>query len=319
MKTFLIMFLIIQAKVHANDFNLEKIKNFFNYKISDVKCSDIDLRSETMGPNRYQGKVGWCFAYATADVASYKLGKKISASSLAFTYYQALQPDVKDLKISTLTGGNDQGTLNYSNEELCLEEDMPSENFSVPECNFNTSDIQEVLSFIENKIQSKNELSYCDKKIFNTLFPNLTEDDINSIGSNDQITVYKKLLSFNKLNCQYKKIRSLKISLKNGLSTSPNLINDVDIQLEKNNPVVINYNAGFLVNNADLKAYYNHYSSIFGRRLNKETNKCEYLIRNTWGTDCSVYPKEIQKKCEAGSVWIEREQINKNLINVSLM
>jgi hypothetical protein len=319
MKTFLIMALIFQAQAYAKDFDFLKIKNFFTNQASDFKCSEIDLRNETLGPNRYQGSVGWCFAYATADVASYKLGKKISAPSLAFSYYQTLQPDVKNIKISTLSGGNDQGALNFSKEELCLEEDMPSENFAVPNCNFNTRNIQDVLSFIENKLQSKTALSSCDQKIFNTLFPNLNADDINSIGSNDQISIYNKLLSMNNLNCQYKKIRAPRLSLKNGMSPAPNYIKDVDAQLENNNPVVINYNAGFLLNNADPKVFYNHYSSIFGRRLNKETNKCEYLIRNTWGTDCSIYPKEIQKNCDAGSIWIERELINNNLVNVTLM
>ncbi len=45
-------------------------------------CGDVNLSSK-MGPIRDQDTMGWCYAFAAADLLSFKLGQRISAASLA--------------------------------------------------------------------------------------------------------------------------------------------------------------------------------------------------------------------------------------------
>lgn len=57
----------------------------------------------------------------------------------------------------------------------------------------------------------------------------------------------------------------------------------------------------------------NHASLIIGSKFNKTTKKCDFLIRNTWGTGCS-YHKDF--KCESGSIWVDHETLEKNTYRV---
>ncbi|MCF8059656.1 MAG: hypothetical protein K9K67_10190 [Bacteriovoracaceae bacterium] len=48
-------------------------------------CGDVDRRAE-LPPVRDQGSVGWCYAYAAADLVSYRSGQTVSAIDLALNY-----------------------------------------------------------------------------------------------------------------------------------------------------------------------------------------------------------------------------------------
>ncbi len=64
----------------------------------------------------------------------------------------------------------------------------------------------------------------------------------------------------------------------------------MDKILEKGTPVGINYYNDFLTSpNASGK--WGHASSIVGKRINGETCKEEYILRNSYGTGCALYQK----------------------------
>ncbi|MBL7542656.1 MAG: hypothetical protein JNL11_02520 [Bdellovibrionaceae bacterium] len=45
-----------------------------------------DLRNQALGEVRDQDSIGWCYAFAGADLLTYKLGRKVSAVDLAMNY-----------------------------------------------------------------------------------------------------------------------------------------------------------------------------------------------------------------------------------------
>lgn len=56
-----------------------------------AKCSKRkDLRSQGPVEVRDQDSIGWCYAFAAADLLSYRTGKMVSASDIALTYNDTL-------------------------------------------------------------------------------------------------------------------------------------------------------------------------------------------------------------------------------------
>jgi len=56
-----------------------------------------------------------------------------------------------------------------------------------------------------------------------------------------------------------------------------------------------------------------HASAVIGRQ--KIDGKCHFLIQNSHGSSCHYY--ENPKKCENGKIWIDQDDLAKNLIRVS--
>lgn len=78
----------------------------------------------------------------------------------------------------------------------------------------------------------------------------------------------------------------------------------------------------------------NHASVIIGSRWNPQKKSCELLIRNSWGAQCTSYRKyypskkyfsqkhpgvkssQYDIKCEAGNIWVDYKQLEKNIYRV---
>ena len=66
-----------------------------------------------------------------------------------------------------------------------------------------------------------------------------------------------------------------------------------------------------------------HAVMLIGRRYNRETGKCELLVRDSAGDSCNGYSNDWQEACgnpyTAGSVWIEEDALVKNTMRVSVI
>ncbi len=75
-------------------------------------------------------------------------------------------------------------------------------------------------------------------------------------------------------------------------------------------PVMISYCSNFLIEGKQFNkrdcGY--HASLIIGHRL--VNHKDEFLIRNSWGTDCSKYHSDW--KCTSGNIWVDADILIKN-------
>jgi hypothetical protein len=66
-----------------------------------------------------------------------------------------------------------------------------------------------------------------------------------------------------------------------------------------------------------------HASLIIGSRWNKKAKSCELLVRNSWGTGCKSYKAGYPAKssivtgqdikCEAGNIWVDYKELEKNI------
>ncbi len=93
-----------------------------------------------------------------------------------------------------------------------------------------------------------------------------------------------------------------------------NSVRQLDLKLESSEPVGLYYDADLLESKPGrLNKNYIHFSTVIGRRFNVETFQCEYLLRNSWGTNCKLYPKHYQLNCKDGNLWIPRVDILKSM------
>ncbi|MBC7712160.1 MAG: hypothetical protein H7177_02410 [Rhizobacter sp.] len=309
--TLLVLSLCLSHSSFAFDFS----------KKASKECSPVDLRA-SLGAVRNQGSAGWCFAYATAELLSYKIEKKISAAELALNFYIKMPEMPRGDFLSSVAGGNDMGAMTYSSNGFCAEEDMPSENYKVPkECLKSGKALEtlDIIRLIENIHQTMpSTLTACQVNIVSSLFKNLNASEIQAKLLDRKLTSLEKISDLKDTNCAAKRIKpAKKLKMRSGLESHDNSILDIDKQLDVKNPVSLNYNANFLVKNSNPNEIGNHYSVIVGRR--KSASSCQYLIRNSWGPDCSIYPAPFNTQCEQGNIWVDENVLLKSIIDVHFM
>lgn len=59
-----------------------------------------------------------------------------------------------------------------------------------------------------------------------------------------------------------------------------------------------------------------HVSVLVGRRWNKQSKTCEFLLRNSWGKNCYSYSNpELKGKCDpnTGYVWLSNEILKRSV------
>ena len=122
------------------------------------------------------------------------------------------------------------------------------------------------------------------------------------------------------LNCQDKRI-SPGIPAQNQLRSDykfPTAINNTDKALESGMPSFLVYHSNVIKHGPGLNpshyAYQNdrHASLIIGRKYNQETNSCEYLIRNSYGSSCNNYHPTL--RCKNGQFWLSEETLEKAFV-----
>ncbi len=226
---------------------------------------------------RNQDSIGWCYAFAAADMLSFKLNTRFSAISFVDT----VKNTIKDQILDRTKQGSDvkvSMTQTFSKlKGLCLESSLSSTDFEF--CEF--KNISGVFNYLitPNKIQ--NQCQYDD---INKIFPNFDFNEFNRL-SEDLKTVYienliklhcaKDLYKLNNLpQLIYKYTQQYKIE---------DIFNEIEKQLDLGMPSAIAYNVRKL---QGLQASEEHASLIMGRATNPETNECEYLVRNSWGKSC---------------------------------
>lgn len=79
-------------------------------------------------------------------------------------------------------------------------------------------------------------------------------------------------------------------------------------------PVAISYCMSSLNTKEHENCVPAHSSVIMGRRLNKETNACEYLVRNSYGVECT---KKYAWPCESGSLWVPASHLLKSTTSLT--
>lgn len=287
-------------------------------------CSPVDLRGPRLGAVRNQGGSNVCWAYAGADLLSYRLGQRISAVDLVSS--QRLRE--RQAFLSILNRKRYQGAnLNSADSEisaipfaarrgLCLEHDLPD---SIPA---EPDDLVLTLS------QGRDNLLYLiqEKQFPDRITGQSCGPALDSLPLLSQAELLKIIAAvpaatgeagvLNALvdaECSGRRLPPYSIQLHVDYSSD---LKAIDQQLSRGNIVGISYNPSIAY--GDLALDGRHLSTVVGRRL--KDGKCQYLVRNTWGPECKIFIHqgtvsniaECDKK-DPGNYWVDASVLRHSL------
>lgn len=268
-----------------------------NPPISQSDCQFVDY-SDKFGPIRNQGETGSCFAFATADLISYKSGKTASALDIIALHNDALKMPLTFEKLVEKNGGGwaAYALLQVFESGFCLESETNSEPTG--------RDVKTDLTLLENTSFHKVPFG-----IWQNMFTNLTKTQAEEVFNS--FPTYDRVNQLALKNCSkripfvgYTFDQKLKKKVKEKLIP---ILNEV-IQSQ---PVIINYNSSDLLASGNGGS---HFSTIVARRWNSDKKRCEFRIRNTWGTTNANYAPDIETL--NGYQWVGEGFLNKNLYEI---
>jgi C1A family cysteine protease len=315
-------------------------------------CTNIDNRKEPLikivnGKKvdvvRDQDSIGWCYAFAAADLISHKVGKKVSATDIANGYNDGSFGEFFGKKETDMEGGFTASAANIALKKgLCLEKNLPSDDYEYS-TNFNLkSAYDSVEKLYENyrkrvsystrrgtrylsgaklkKSQNKFKKDLLCNKIdhdANEIFPNVSLEEVYNIvksagSSNDLID---KLV---KKSCEPRIKPNVNLSFEadGDFTFNSTMLKTINKKLDSGDILGIHYKAGTLRNLLDSPSSGRHASLIVARRFNEKSGSCDYLIRNSWG---KTYGPSYDERTDSenGNHWMPEEYLMKTMHGIS--
>lgn len=306
--------------------------------------AELDSSGKVISNNmRNQDSVGWCYAYAAADLISHKTGQNVSAIDVANAYNDSKWGDFFGSNESELSGGFTASAANKAIDRgLCLESQLPSQDYQFSTESENLIDELKAIEGLYDthyerttkpgRIYGRNKLTGA---AFNTAHNNFKTQLCNgtlpsdwnelfaNLNVNEFMTVMKDASSANDFiddliekNCKPRVNPSFKLSYEeDGDFTSvASLMRTINKELDDGEIIGFDYKASTLRDRHDFSSG-NHASLIVARKFNSTTGSCEYLIRNSWGTGCSSYDDTLD--CEEGNIWMPEEYVRRTMTGVN--
>ncbi len=228
------------------------------YLVLADECSDIDLRSDVLGPPRDQISFGWCYAMTAADLISHKLNTRVSGIDVAITNVseKGLREKLNSLlsNMQPSEGGDTMTAIKRAlNKGLCSASDMPESEKGAIAAFKLLSDISELEEHQNNfrktfpeRIPGRHR---CERNPVDYLLPNLNLAQYAEIFK--EVSAPEIASTLRDTNCK-NKIRSskgLKVERRIGLSKSSSreIIKDLNSQLQNGKIVAIEYDPNFFL------------------------------------------------------------------------
>lgn len=305
------MYLLALFSYFSDTYVLAELGQFSQNLITPAEstCAGSNERdlSSSMGPTRNQGATGWCFAYVAADLMSFKLGVQVSAADTAMSFYQNDPRCLSFYDPVKLQGGWMNLAIQRTyGSGACLES------------KFRSQDVSYWVGEFPIQKSSFNKLKCEENVAVRQLFPGLRANTVDQIYYNTSLAD-SFISNLSKEACK-PRIRTAHIKpvrISNRFTAIP-LFSQVDEQLRQNRPLGVSICSEMLYNANSKCSRVDHTVTIIGRRYNKTTKECEYLIRNSWGPDvCPDYDKKYKCNSANGNVWIPKSILRRSMNNVT--
>ena len=307
-------------------FIFESIPTSFAYIVTPkAECSAIDFRNSFPLIMRNQHTISWCFSHAASDYLQYsfQIPEQISAADIAINYYNSKLPTIvnffrgianhEDAIEPPQTGFIAIAISRIRKEGYCPESVFPSETWTRVDTSTGTRSQVELLFAIE-------QLWDLQKQVQSGRFSNSSELPwFLGLKNLDQSRLYdllkntKKSKLLNEIRttvCEGNRKPFPNIPIRSHFDLKgPRFFEKMNASFNQNMPVTIDFFSGVFDN-------YDHYRKsigdlhtvlMYGRKFNESTGECTYLMKNSHGSDCSLYDPKI--KCESGYLWFPESKV----------
>lgn len=328
--------LIMSSSVGAFALNCTKINNEIPemgpLRSQRVTEQDKYLKINVNG-KQVSNKIGWCFAYAAADLVSYKLKKRVSAADIAINYdiyaYGQKSGTYNKLLEIKEEGLPDHAIriMNGPAQGFCSEELIKSDNFQ------NLGEMDSMFQVFRHTsqahLQKMPHACTRGEAVAVSMLTKLNFEQISAITSQYSTDRVKKWAELTQKACEGQRIRLpdntslLDMDLRHNSRSSMMLT--IETELEAGNIALASYNYARLPMKSpfidwipkDLRFNAYHASTIVGREIDPETGKCVYKIRNTWGDKCFDVPDSPAQGCKNGYLYVSRDDLEDALTGVT--
>ena len=312
--------------------------SFPNQANATNRCSNIDLSSKfgplrsttTVDPNFLPDHgLGWCGAYAAADLLTARLGTRISGADVGISFNHILHRDKpayneKRLPFVGIDRSGAQLLLFGKDYGFCPESVIRSDHFGMPLQALDSAD--EVIRLINGLNSTQLGLGRaCSLSVVaaSRMFPKLTPLQVSSfLPANATTTDWKNLA---KRACDgqrmFPKISAKGVpneicnfggfSLEKLSDCNRDALKELDTQLSNRNPVelVIAIRFPYLdqsknePGNSLAKPSNRMHSTVIDRRVCDANCVCRYRVRPNWGPSTC----RLVRNCENGFIWVDRK------------
>lgn len=312
---------------------------------SDASCFPRDYRA-AVGPNRDQGDLGWCYAFTSADLITQRTGVFVSAADLATGFLLGDGPAIHrtagpalraflranpgfdahmkkyrfdgqgDLSAKGIltdkgllsSGGTEDVTLVFANlRGLCLERSLPSRDDGMMKLLTAAAKAHAERSRRIGAPASRRQ----DDATSPVLDPvavskgDFFREEVGRLCARVRppAELIPRVLQWAETADHYRKLlRSGRVRVDREGALTMRELNRV---LDSNRIAAIGWGAdAFMTPDGDDD---DHSSVIVARRL--RNGVCHYLLRNSYGEDCSDYRPPFRSRCERGNVWVTADEL----------
>jgi hypothetical protein len=296
--------------------------------LTEEQCTPVDIRDknsqlkEFFSTPRDQDSIGWCYAFAAADLLSVEAGTPVSAAHTSAIYNKKIETRLWDSWFHNVIfndiyeSGVVEEALNYAKnaKDICTEAGMPFD--AHPMFYYYILQLEEIKKYVE-ETQSMNKFCNYIKDIFPYLpFSNVDFLKLYHAIINDQLNKGLEELITN--SCQDKKIQIPDFKVKkitkdfwfpDNENAKTKYFNKIGKVLASGKPLAITYKVSGVT-----KYPGNHASVVMAREW--INNQCQYKVRNSWGRSCAPYKPGIQCVQEEGSFWVNEDTFYEMVIDI---
>jgi hypothetical protein len=287
-------------------------------------CENIDLRDQ-LGPVLNQDGAGLCYAYTTADIVSFKFGRRVSPIDIALQYTKRRDEimwrgagnkylnQVEDERQKDIFhGGWVRYALQYSKEAgFCAYEKINSNEFVANRGLYKGLVNLNQLSLHQFNLNSASPAACGKFAEIQKIFPGVTIQELQDTANNSNVMNIGANVANDACNPRLKPTGPMNFrNLHNESSPSEILtssdFDEIDRVLNKKQPVSLSIfmDKIYSFGKSSVANQPRHAITLAGRKYNSKTGKCEYVLKNSWGPECDRYYKV---RCENGYLFVPEE------------
>ena len=297
--------MLTNFKKSNDEFKMQPETNFNN------SCQKGKNLSHKLPPVRNQDTIGWCYAFVAADLVSAKLGRAVSAFDIALGYESKRYADTYSPKPSnTGKGGFIETALAENALGYCSESELKSSG--------TLYELGTAMTMLDGAYELQTKDLDCDIYASVSQFSKKLKlkDLPEIIGQNNystSLTLLRSRACPNRIKPK-QRLESSTIYYPN-----QNYVSKYEIQkaLVSDRPVGITVLLNSILHPVPEKQS-SHAMVIVGQELNGK-NECEFIIRNSWGSECSVFDQTKITCKKDGSLRIKPELLDQILTSTTVI